>query len=328
MQGTEPSTPPGCGVAVAGLIISGTLVSLALSLGMGFGSLFPLVAVATLLIVGVLGGPAYLLIRKRPRWWNVSAGGFVTGTAIPTYIVLTTNPPQAAAMNGVVTFANGGYTEAGLLCNLAYIGGFGVVGVIGAMVAWIVIRQLSTDFPASARRLVKPVATVGAMVAGATAISAALIEPWGHEDNSCHNPHRNGEDSIGSVGGFELNVGMREWREVESELEAFARDDGWNLRSDVRTDPGFPWFQISLCREPGTVIYVHYDPTETDRMYIGALQPQGGNSWESPLREIKDRLERRWPGEISYDGSEPRPPWAPPASGTADAPLHPRKKSL
>lgn len=321
------SEPPGCGVAVAALTGSAMLISLGLAMGMGVGSLYPFVLVVTLAIVATIGGPVFLVIRRHATWYWIGAGGFVTGAAIPAYTVLTDNPPAEAMIGGVTTVTNGSYTLAGWLQNLTYVGAFGVVGVIGALFAWLLVvylPQCEGEARAGPAKLV--VAAIAALIL-VTGIAAMWIAPWGHQDSSCHNSLRDGRKSLGSVAGFKLKVAKAEWPAVQAELQRFARENGWQMRADVRLDPGFPWFQVSLCQEPGTKIFIHQNLMDNDGVLVSISQPQGGNSWQAPARMLERQLEQRWPGRIGYDAYAPPPPWAPSSSPT-DAPLRPHEKSL
>lgn len=297
----EPGgSKPGCGIAALALSGAGVLVASGLTVMMGYGSLYPFVLLVTLAIVAIVGGPAFLRIREDVTWRKVVLAGLLTGAIFPAVLGL----PSLA------------YPSEYLLM----VGGFGLAGIAGAMIAWLLASWLLNGGLG---------AKAGVALLVAAGVAAMWIVPWALMDRSCHNFGRNGLTSISPIAGFHLNVTMAEWPEVREELDRFAREEGSQIRKDIRPDPGFPWFQVSLCREPGTIISVDKAAFEEDQISIHAFQPQGGDSWRAPLRELQDRLERRWPGGIGhreFDG--PRSPWAPASPTPTDAPLRPAEISL
>jgi hypothetical protein len=301
MENETANRLPGCGVAVLALAGASVLVAGGLTAAMGFGSAYPYALMVTLGIVAVIGGPAFMGLREQPTWRRVVIAGFATGALFPAVFGL-----------------------AGLARPLEYltvVGGFGVAGIVGAMITWLLVKWLLIGGLG---------AKTGVALLIAAGVAAMWAVPWALMDRSCHNTLRDGRDSIGPVADVKLHVPMSEWRAVQLELEQFARENDWQTRADVRPDPGFRWFQVSLCREPGTNIFVSRDYFDEERMSISVYQPQGGDSWEAPLRMLQDQLERRWPGKTGYDYGEhatPRPPWAPP-SPSDNAPLRASEKSL
>jgi hypothetical protein len=147
-------------------------------------------------------------------------------------------------------------------------------------------------------------------VAAAGVIATAFVIPYATKDRSCHNPLRGGGSSIGQVASFNLRVGVDQWRHVEKELDAFRRSGGWSVRSDVRPDDSFPWLQISLCREPGTNIFVS-GLADRDEINFGVYQPQGGSSWRPDFRALYDRINARWPTKIVFKDDQGNPTTAP-----------------
>jgi hypothetical protein len=108
-------------------------------------------------------------------------------------------------------------------------------------------------------------------------------------------------------------VGLDQWRDVEKEVNAFQRSGSWSVRSDVRTDEGFPWLQISLCKETGTNIFVQ-GMADLNEVSFGVLQPQGGTTWRRDFRALYERVNARWPGKITFKDEQgspaPTPEWA------------------
>lgn len=295
---------PGCGIATLALSAAGVLIAAGITMVGDFGSAYPYVLLVTLVIVAVTGAPAFKAIRERPNWQRIVIAGFVAGAIVPAVfgLLLLAQPASYSAAD-----------------YFAGVGGFGVAGIAGAMIVWLFVRWLQ-------RGGLIAKAGVGLIVAGGAA--AMWVVPSMLMDRSCHNPLRDGRRWIGATAGFNLHVTMAEWRDVEAEFEQFASESGWDMKADVRPNFDFPWFQISVCSEPGTEISAHKGMLDTGQLWIFVMQPQGGNGWQAPLKRIQERLERRWPGKINYEGNTPLPPWAPPAPKPANAPLHLPEKSL
>jgi hypothetical protein len=274
----------GCGSIAFAAIGAGFAVSGAITFAMGDLKLYPYVAIVTLLIVLSIGGVAAALIRERPTWRNVLIGGFITGALLPTLLLLV-SAPDSASVGGVATVVDGSYTWAGWRQNITLVVGFGLAGMIGASLVWLLVHglQMTRWF-------------AGAVILGLIGIGVASIWliPEATADRSCHNPLRDSRTSISPVAGFTLIVPMSEWRALQQELDRFAKANGWQVRADVRPEPSFPWFQISLCREAGTNIFVSRDFPDKSMMQISVFQPQGGDSWQEPLRSLQDALRVRW----------------------------------
>jgi hypothetical protein len=264
--------------------------------------------------------PVFLWLRtRRVAWWRIAAGGFVTGALVPALLLLFGPAAQQASIGGVETVADGHYTAAGWLENAGIVGGFGAAGIAGALLAWLLLGWIA---PVSAGRQLNRIrgSVLVLMLAGAVAGSAAL--PWAMRDRSCHNPMRDGREAIGPAAAFELHVARHDWPALRDELDRFAAASGWSIRADVRTDPDFPWFQASLCTEPGTQIFLQEVPLDGGYVAVDVFQPQGGDSWQPPFHALQARLEARWPGAVRYDDgayAAPRPPWAPPPAPAAQA---------
>jgi len=319
---TAEANSPGFGVAAIALAGTSVPIAAALTVLMGFAPLYPFIFVVTLAIVLAIGLPVFRWVRRRPTWGWTLAGGFLTGAIVPALVLMLLPTADTASSGGVQTVVDGAYTWAGWLQNLMAIGGFGLIGVVGAVMARLLVRWLMTG------GLAARIAPGAVITSG---VAAIWLVPWAATDRSCHNTMRDGRTSISPVAEFRLRATMQEWPAVQDEIDRFARENGWDVRADVRPDPGFPWFQVSVCREPGTYIFVTTAAFEQDQMSISVYQPQGGNSWQAPLRKLQDRFERRWPGRVNYSYGEystPRPPWAPTSPPPADAPLRPNQKTL
>lgn len=304
IEGEAELRVPGCGLAALALAGAGVLIAAGITVTMEFGSAYPYVLLVTLLVVAVFGGSAFFAIRERPTWQGIAIAGFLAGAIIPAVLGL-----PLLALSASYSVAD----------YFAGAGGFGVAGIAGAMIVWLFVRWLENGGWVAK-------AGVGVIVVGG--VAAMWVVPSMLMDRSCHNPLRDGGRSISATAGFNLRVTMAEWRDVEAEFEQFASENGWHMRADVRPNFDFPWFQISMCTEPGTEISVHQGMPDTGELRIFVMQPQGGDSWQAPLKRVQERLEQRWPGKTGYDENTPRPPWASPSPEPSRAPLHPREKSL
>lgn len=98
--------------------------------------------------VGVLGIPAYLILRWRRalRWWSLLSSGFILAS-IPIAIVSwpLRYGEQSSSVNGVQTMIEGVPTVAGWLQYLGAVSFFGACGFLGAAAFWLVgHRSLKT----------------------------------------------------------------------------------------------------------------------------------------------------------------------------------------
>jgi hypothetical protein len=273
-------------------------------------------ALAIISVVAVcLGLPVYLAARAArndtPRVAAVM--GFAVGAVIPAILVFASAPDQAS-VGGTVTVIDGSYTLAGWMQNLALIGFFGLLGAGGALMFWFFVRRTASSEEESEQPLPpSPLRTGLLAVAAAALVATAFIIPQATADRSCHNPLRGGGTSIAQTAGFDLRVGMDQWRNVEAEVERFRRSGTWSKRSDVRIDEGFPWLQISLCKEAGTNIFVQ-GMADFNEVSFGVYQPQGGDSWRRDFRALYGRISARWPTKVTFKDDRGRqtakPEWA------------------
>lgn len=296
----------------AGLTVASGAAAAAFALMFGDSRVFTPAFVIVAVVAFCLGLPIYLAApaARSDTPLVAAAIGFIVGAIVPGLIVFTSAPDQAS-IDGRATVIDGSYTVAGWLQNLGLIGFFGLLGVGGALLfRWLVRRRLS-DGEQDAGSLPPPLLrTVTLSLAAAGVVAAAFVIPGATADRSCHNPLRDGRTSIGQVAGFDLRVGVDAWRAVEVEVESFRRSGDWSVRSDIRTDPGFPWLQISLCKETGTNIFVQ-GLADHNEVSFGVFQPQGGSTWRSDFRALYERIETRWPTQVSFKDGEGRPTGAP-----------------
>ena len=298
----------------AGLIVASGAAAAVFALMFGDFRVFT-PAFAIIAVVAVcLGLPIYLAARAaRNDTTRVAAVmGFVVGAATPAVLVLPSAPDQAS-VGSTATVIDGSYTLAGWMQNFALIGFFGLLGVGGALLFWFIVRRTaSSDEQGEKPSSTSPLRTTLLSVAAAGLVAMAFIIPQATADRSCHNPLRGGGDSIAQTASFDLRVGIDQWRNVEAEVERFRRSGDWSVRSDVRTDEGFPWLQISLCKETGTNIFVQ--GMADFGVIFGVYQPQGGETWRRDFRALYERINERWPTKVRFRDGQGRetdtPEWA------------------
>ena len=290
----------------AGLIVASGAAAAVFALMFGDFRVFT-PAFAIIAVVAVcLGLPIYLAARAArndtPRVAAVM--GFVVGAAIPAVLVLPSAPDQAS-VGSTATVIDGSYTLAGWMQNFALIGFFGLLGVGGALLFWFIVRRTaSSDEQGEKPSSTSPLRTTLLSVAAAGLVAMAFIIPQATADRSGHNPLRGGGDSIAQTASFDLRVGIDQWRNVEAEVERFRRSGDWSVRSDVRTDEGFPWLQISLCKETGTNIFVQ--GMADFGVIFGVYQPQGGETWRRDFRALYERINERWPTKVRFRDGQGR----------------------
>lgn len=299
----------------AGLTVASGAAAAVFALIFGDLKVFTPAFVIIAVVAVCLGLPVYLAARAArndtPRVAAIM--GFVVGAVVPAIVVLSSTPDQAW-VGDTATVIDGSYTVAGWLQNLGFIALFGLLGLGGALLFWLLIRRAaSNEGLVDEHSPPSPLRTALLSVAAAGVVVVAFAIPHVTADRSCHNPLRGGGTSIGQTASFDLRVGVDQWRDVESEVEKFQRSGDWSVRSDVRTDKGFPWFQISLCKEPGTNIFVQ-GMADFGEITFGVYQPQGGDTWRRDFRALYDRISARWPTKVMFKDGQGRqtgtPEWA------------------
>ena len=299
----------------AGLIVASGVAAAVFAMMFGDIKVFTPTFVIVAVVAVCLGLPVYLAARAGRNDTPIVAVvmGFIVGAIVPAILILAGPAPEQASAGDTVTAINGSYTLAGWLQNLGFIGLFGLLGVGGALVFWFIVRRSPSRADAGEAPSPTPLRTTALSVAAAGVITAAFVVPYATADRSCHNPLRDGRTSIGQVASFDLRVGVDQWRNVEGEVETFRRSGDWSVRSDVRTDPGYPWLQISLCKEPGTNIFVQ-GMADFNEVSFGVYQPQGGPTWRRDFRALYERINARWPTKVTFKDGQGRqtstPDWA------------------
>lgn len=287
----------GCGLIFAALIGTSVLASLLVTAGLWIGFIWPFWPVIwfiTFAIVVIVGLPLYLAASamNRVNAGTAAGAGLVAAAAFPIIAMLPyygEDPARAAA----------------------FVIAFGAGGAGAGLIFFLILRGPLLE-PGQRKRV-----TGWAIAANAIALAAS----WFAQDHSCHNPVWYGR-GIAPSASFTIAVPQERWREVADEVDRFARDQSWSIRSRAAYQPKHGWFETSACRADGTDIVVTHYPGHPDfEAYV--YQPQGGESWRTPMRDLHARMRARWPGAVAYrdDLGEPTktpPDWlapkAPPAA--------------
>ena len=299
----------------AGLIVASGAAAAIFALMFGDIRVFTPAVVVVGVVAILLGLPIYLAARAQKNDTPLVAAvmGFIVGALVPAIFVFSGAPDQAS-VDGKATVVDGSYTLAGWLQNLTFVGLFGLLGVGGALLFWFFVSRGASNDERDAEPSPPPMLRTVTLLMGAAGVAAAaFIIPHATADRSCHNPLRDGQTSIGQVASFDLQVGVEQWPVVEREMENFRRSGQWSVRSDVRTDKGFPWLQISLCKKVGTNIFVQ-GMADFNQVSFGVYQPQGGVTWRGDFRALYHRINERWPTKVTFTDGEGRqtstPEWA------------------
>lgn len=303
-------------VILAAIIVGAGTAAAILTLFTAEIKIFPLAFMFIAIPSAALGIPTYIAFKSagRANWKTAAAAGFFIGAIIPAVVILFGPRADQASVGDVPTVINGSYTSAGWTQGFTFVAGFGLLGVIGGLLFYFAVSRSRKQTPvetepnsrATWRGSILIVAAM-CMVLSAFAVSEVS------KDRSCHNPLRNGGDSIAPVASFDLKVGPDQWRRAERLIHGFGTEGRWDILSNVRPDDDFKWFQMSLCREPGTEIAVQ-GYAEFGVVSISAFQPQDGDSWRQPFVGLLGRLEEAWPKSVEFQGSTgakiSRPDWA------------------
>ena len=289
-------------VVICSMIVAAGLVAAAISFFMGGIRLFPLTFEVVAVLAFVLGLPLYLATRSagKVKLMTAALAGFVVGGAIPAFLVLTGPAADSASVGGTATVVGGTYTVAGWLNNLGLVLAFGAAGAIGGAVFWAIVRGRGDPEEVGNIRMAALVCAAACVLVAAFTTTSLTM------DRSCHNPLRNGCTSISPNAGFTFLAGKDQWTRVEAILEEFQRSNDWAIQSDVRLGDDFPWFQVSVCEEPGTQIFAHglLDFGGRDEVRFDAFTFANGAEWEEALRSIHDAVKSQQLGELEYKHGE------------------------
>lgn len=296
--------------AAAAAVLAGATVSV---------RLVPIAFKVALFHAFVLGLPAFLVLRsKRPVTWFVCVvAGFAIG-AVPTGLwTVLASLGQAYAPSGDA------------LGGLRFTSTLGAYGAVAGLVFWLSLRLMGDSAAARSRssehtgpvpRRAPSWRVLGGLsLAAAASVSALVVPSWLVDlakDRSCHNPLRDGRQSISPVISPFLRISDEEWTEFVGVFEAFATARGWLVRRPAES--GLGRVQVSICDPAGTLVQALRlgAPGGGPGVRITVYQPQGGASWQAPVRDLLAQFSARWPGQVGFtDGrgyETSRPSWLPP----------------
>ncbi len=236
------------------------------------------VAVVVFLAMLIVGLPLYALAARfgRVNGWAAACGGAATALAPAAWLML--EDPYDISTRWI----------AGLVA-------FGLCGASSGLLFLLILR-----WPVQRLR-------VGVSILAASGVAFAAA--WIAQDHSCHNPVWYGR-GIAPSASFSLSRPFGSWQEVATELDSFAHEANWSIRREQTPTAARPWLTISVCDAEGTDFVLTGDADQ--RFELFTYQPQGGKSWQPPMRAVHDRLRRRWPESISYRDAMGRPSRTPP----------------
>lgn len=247
--------------------------ALAVTIGLWAGfvwAFFWLILLVVLAFALVIALPLYLIASALGRFnlWNAAGAGLIAGTSLPAFLMW--DIPGGLSTRGIAAIA-----------------GFGGCGAAAGLVFLLLLR-----WPRLTR-------SRRAMFGGtATLVSAlAFSASWIAQDHSCHNPVWYGQ-GISPSASFRIKLPEHEWRSVAAEVERFAKAHHWSLLHEATNTPDRPWFAVSACRVDGTNIQVDDRSDQSFEAYV--YQPQAGDSWKQPMRDLHARMRARWPNSIDY----------------------------
>jgi hypothetical protein len=119
--------PPGCAAAAVAMAGATVPVAAVLTIAPGWSGLFLPVFLVSLAAVALLGSVGFLWIRERISVPAIVAGGFATGSTGPALGVL------AGARDSLDP------------TDLLLIFGYGIVGIGGALLTWLLLRWQMRD---------------------------------------------------------------------------------------------------------------------------------------------------------------------------------------
>jgi len=227
----EGDARPGCwavgfGIAAAPVLIAGVAAA-AMHLALPYAD-------DVLLVWAVVGTLAFafcvLFRRLRPAW--LAAAGLLAGASVPVLLRILGVLSDTGLSRWSDYLAD---PKLFLLAGLA-----GVLIVPGLVRLWM--RPGKMGRPTF-------VFLTSALLAG------LWLAPLGVRARSCHNPSRHSAHPVPPVTAFEVGVPVGDWALLRGELVRYAEASGWQVWSDVRADPSFPWFEVSLCRQSGTEVF-------------------------------------------------------------------------
>ena len=279
------------------LILSGTIsaacCTLFVALMMGDIRVAP---VAAFIVTphALLGTTVYwrLELRHRATFLRVIIASVIIGI-VPMMMLTIASNADYASVDDVATVVHGVRTLAGWLAYSKLVLVFGLSGAVGGAAFWLAHRLVDDT-----QKWIPALVAVG-LVVGIAAIPAIAL------DRSCHNPMQDGRPSLASETTLELDLDEEQWPDLVREFEDFNREQGWSIRTDMSPPSEYRQLNISSCGPAGTdvtalAVKSSVSDVFTGKVMITVAQPQGGNSWREPARNLVRRLMLRWPGHVRF----------------------------
>jgi hypothetical protein len=277
--------------------------------------------------------PLYLALK----WWNrvnvytTTLGGTIAVAApiaFMTWPLRYAGPGSFSSIDDVATLVDGVPTAAGWAFYGATIVRYGLLGAIGGVVFWAILK-LSGEFARHARpSRVRAVATTAVSVLGIVATAGVLAIPSYTRDRTCH-----GDYSLPLIGPrIDLKVEDSEWAAVSELLHRYADDNALSLRDLSEVRPSVRILYLSLC-DSETLVLINeqrwasqgYRNAIADRGIGITLYHRSEVPWRSRAVDLIERLRARWPDSVTFtDGGGrhvPTPPELTPAAGEVAQPL-------
>ncbi len=311
-------------VVVPTLIIclEGSSLSLA-PLIFGYGMAFAL----------LIALPLYLALK----WWNrvnvytTTLGGMIAVAApiaFMTWPLRYAGPGAFSSIDDVATLVDGVATAAGWAFYGATIVRYGLLGAIGGVVFWAILK-LSGELATHARPTrVRVVATTAVSVLAIVATLGILAIPSYTRDRTCHSDY-----SLPLIGPrIDLKVEDSEWAAVRELLHRYADDNALSLRDLSEVRPSVRILYLSLC-DSQTLVLINeqrwasrgYRNAIADRDVGITLYHRSEEPWRSRAVDLIDRLRARWPSSVTFTDGGGRhvatPPELTPAAGEVAQPL-------
>ena len=263
----------------------------------------------------ILGVPVAYVYRRR-RWTAflpAVVGGFLVG-AIPFGIVSLPIGPTSETIDGVATVVDGVPTLEGWLKYAETLSVFGMFGVLGAVVFWLVLKVCGV-FPAEGRdaapsrlaRLRFGIPLTGLAVLALAGIAAI---PSMTKDRNCHNMFRDGRTTATTKVNIELDVSLDAWPAMTDLLRKFGVAHKMAFRDTSRSQPGVvEAMDISLCTEDGLNILAldqrwasrHYEPLIAGGgMNVGVYDLGSGSGWTPITHDLIAAFKAQWPGKVHF----------------------------
>jgi hypothetical protein len=309
-------------LAYVGALLSAVIVpTLIMSFLGGSLDLATLIFVYGMVFAVLIALPIFLALkwRQRVNVYTSALGGLVAAAAP---IALMTWPLRYAALrstesiDNVATKVDGVPTAAGWAVYGGGIVRFAVLGAIGGLVFWAILKlagELATQ-ERLARARVVATATVSALAIFAAA--AILAIPSYTRDRTCHGDNR--PPLIGPR--IDLKVEDSEWPAVSDLLHRYADDNRLSVRDLSEVRPSFRVLYLSLC-DSETLVLVneqrwtsqgHRDPMPGRGVGITMYHRSEESRWRSLADDLIERLRVRWPDSLTFMDEGGRHVSAPP----------------